>query len=94
MRRRGDGAHYPLIMPRKRTPKPASEDLLPEEAEWEEAGEVPENGADEAQLGRQRDWRDLEKYFEERDLKRKLKDEFWVDEDKPARSPPPSRRKR
>lgn len=81
-------------MARKRTPKPASEDLLPEEAEWEEAGDVPENGAEPTPVGRQRDWRDLERYFEERDLKRRLEDEFWVGEEIPKRSPAPSRRKR
>ena len=81
-------------MARKRSPKPASEDLLPEEAEWEEGSEVPDNGDDQSPAVRQRDWRDLEKYFEERDLKRKLEDEFWIGEDKPARAPLPSRRKR
>ena len=81
-------------MPRKRTPKPAaSEDLLPEEAEWEEGGEVPDNG-DQTPEGRHPDWRDLEKYFEERDLKRKLEDEFWVGEGKPVRPAPPARRRR
>lgn len=80
-------------MPRKKAPKPASEDLLPEEAEWDEATEVPETEADDPAMSRQRDWRDLEKYFEERDLKRRLEDEFWVGGDRPKR-PSPTRRKR
>ncbi|MGH8035002.1 MAG: hypothetical protein ACRETN_09125 [Nevskiales bacterium] len=81
-------------MARKKNPKPVSEDLLPEEAEWEETAEVPEADAEDPALARQRDWRDLEKYFEERDLKRRLKDEFWVGEDRPKRPPPGARRKR
>ncbi len=81
-------------MPRKRSPSAAtSEDLVPEEAgEWEE---VPDAEDSDEILARQRDWRDLEKYFEERDLKRRLDDEFWLGEDKPRRPlSATSRRKR
>lgn len=73
--------------------KPKAEN---EDAEWEEVeGEVIPDDADvRAAATPQRDWRDLERYIEERDLKRQLQDNFWIEDDRPSKPATGARRKR
>lgn len=68
--------------------KPAKEDIAIDDSDdWDDEADnddgdfIPD---DELSVppreGRQRDWRDLERYKEDRDLKRQLEDDFWADD--------------
>lgn len=66
--------------------KDKDDDLLDEDLDWEaEEGdslnvEVDMSPPQRPQVQRQRDWRDLERYREERELKKLMEDDLWLDE--------------
>lgn len=82
----------------KKRGRPSNNDSKPvdnEEGDWEagDAEEIPAVDVSTTTAAAQRDWRDLERYIEERNLKRQLEDNFWMD-DQSSRPAPASRRKR
>lgn len=66
--------------------KQADDDLIDDDLDWEvdsdddAAKDDLITGKSHAAGPRQRDWRDLERYKEERELKKLMEDDLWLDD--------------
>lgn len=75
-------------MTRNSTHDEEDEDFVDEGDSWEEDSDDDDDGGDELSASvdrknghRQRDWRDLERYKEERELRRLMEDDYLLDDD-------------
>lgn len=65
--------------------KGKNDDLLDDDLDWDSgdddslSSEVDMSAPRRPQVQRQRDWRDLERYREERELRKLMEDDLWLD---------------
>lgn len=66
--------------------KDKNDDILDDDLDWEnEDGDSLNSDVDMSpprrpEVQRQRDWRDLERYREERELKKLMEDDYWLED--------------